>query len=190
MKWTQDSINEWALATFGESSPQHMLARAIQEASELLMEVTKIDMHPEKISEECADIIGPLCRVSAWAGCDITPVFSVCDFISTGNLYSPAVRVTQTLVYLMERMSPQNIIEKRTVEKLIGGIVIDLAEISASVGVKLGDAINAKMEILLTRKWKLDGNGAGQHVSCNHDWQLSRDSNLIDRCIKCGEERA
>ncbi len=162
--WTQDTINKWALETFGEASPNHMMARAIQECSELLMEITKVDIDQVRIAEECADIVGPLCRVAEWCHCDITPVFEAIDFVAPNHLYGPALRVMSKLVFLMERMGPQNVFQKDNGAKQIGSIVIDLAEICASVDIKLGDAIDKKMEILLTRKWVLDGNGAGQHV--------------------------
>lgn len=164
MEWTQAKINEWATQTFGKATPQHMIARAIQECSELLMEVTKVDIEREKIAEECADIIGPLCRVSEYAGCDITPVFDATDFIAPNQLYGPAVRVMEKLVFMMNRMGPTNIISNRELANLIGRTVMDLGEICASVGANLGQEVDKKMATLITRKWVLDGNGAGQHV--------------------------
>lgn len=164
MEWTQDTINEWALKTFGEATPQHMMARAIQECSELLMEVTKVDIDQAKIAEECADIIGPLCRVADYVGIDITPVFAAVDFMPSNQLYSPAMRVTSRLVFIMERLGPINVHSKGDIASQIGRVVIDIAEICAGVGSSLREAINKKMEILQTRKWILDGNGAGHHI--------------------------
>lgn len=161
---TQASINEWALATFGPSDHRHMLARAIQECSELLMEITKSEFSPVKVAEECADIIGPLCRVAEFVNMDLTPLFSANDFLAANQLYGPALGVMSRLVFLMERMAPYNQMRNDEAAKQIGRIVIGLAEICESVGENLGDHIQKKMIILRSRRWILDGHGAGQHI--------------------------
>lgn len=164
MEWNQGKINEWALKTFGEATPQHMMARAIQECGELLMEITKSDISSHKIAEECADIIGPLCRVAAYADCDLSPAFEASGFIIPNQLYGPAIRVMGKLVFIMQRLASTNIISNDRLANLLGSVVIDIAEICAAVDANLGAEIDKKMAILLTRDWILDGNGAGHHI--------------------------
>lgn len=68
---SQESISEWATATFGPpSSNARVAARANEEMAELIRALTADDNHP-KAAEEIADIVIVLCRLSTRLGSDL-----------------------------------------------------------------------------------------------------------------------
>jgi len=161
---TQAGINEWAEATFGPCPDiRRMVARANEEMSELLSQITMPIPDNDKIAEECADICGPLFRVAAWADEDLMPIFRLETLIVPGELYGPAVRANGIMSFTLERLSIGNVVQRRDIGRHVAMIVIKLAEICAACGIPLGDAIDRKMAICRARDWKLDGSGCGYH---------------------------
>ncbi len=71
VKETQDSIAKWADETFGRvTTDARIAARINEEMAELLRAVTA-DMGPEKIAEECADVVIVLYRLITRQGGDL-----------------------------------------------------------------------------------------------------------------------
>lgn len=71
LRETQQSISQWADATFGPvGSHARVVARANEEMAELLRAVTTDERHP-KAGEEMADIIIVLCRLATRLGYDL-----------------------------------------------------------------------------------------------------------------------
>jgi NTP pyrophosphatase (non-canonical NTP hydrolase) len=70
-KETQQTITEWIEQTFGPAgSNARVVARANEEMSELLRDVTTDDRHPN-IPEEMADVVIVLFRVATRMGVDL-----------------------------------------------------------------------------------------------------------------------
>lgn len=71
MTETPKAISEWATATFGPpGSDARVAARANEEMAELLRAVTA-DATPDKIRDECADVVIILCRLCDRNGGDL-----------------------------------------------------------------------------------------------------------------------
>lgn len=71
MNETQQSVTDWADATFGPAlSNARIAARANEEMAELLRALTADDLHP-KAAEEVADIFIVLYRLATRLGVDL-----------------------------------------------------------------------------------------------------------------------
>lgn len=160
---TQAAIVTWADRTFGPSTDmRRLVARANEEMSELIRLITSPEPDPDKIAEECADIAIALCRCAAPVNYDMTEVFQL--DVLTGGIYSSAVKANGLLAFLLERLDVRNVERPENIGRLIGNIIIKMAEICRSVGRCLSDAIDRKMAINYARHWRTDGTGHGYHV--------------------------
>lgn len=166
---TQSSCNQWAERTFGPcDNASRLVARANEEMGELLSQITMPEIKTEKIAEECADVAMILFRVADFAEHDLMPIFQLDNLLVPTLIYGPAARANSMLSFLFERLSPANVPRWGEIGRLVGAIVIKLAEISAAVGTPLGTAIDQKMAILRTREWEIVGDGTGYHRKGEH----------------------
>jgi hypothetical protein len=148
---TQTGINAWADATFGPCTDmRRLLARANQEMAELLSEITMPVPDNRKIAEECADVAHILCRVAGMVGEDLMPIFNIDNLLVPNTIYGPASIANGMLAFILERLSISNLTERSFVGRMVGMIVIKLAEICAVVGTPLGTAVDEKMTVLRT----------------------------------------
>ena len=68
---SQYSISSWAAETFGVSTPLRAATRMNEEVAELLAKLSVPDTDPEKIHEECADVLIVLFVLSERLGFDL-----------------------------------------------------------------------------------------------------------------------
>jgi NTP pyrophosphatase (non-canonical NTP hydrolase) len=68
---TQSGIASWAAETFGVSTPMRAATRMNEEVAELLSKLSIPDSDPQKIHEECADVMIVLCVLAARLGFDL-----------------------------------------------------------------------------------------------------------------------
>lgn len=157
---TQETISEWATATFGAvASLPRSLARANEEMAELCKKAVTNADHDE-LAEEAADVVIVLCRAADISRADINPMFRIME--PTGAL--PIVAIMQAnslLAYCMEQVSDG---KARCASIYIELIVRKLAEICFTLGTPLHEAVERKMATNRARVWALDGSGCGYHV--------------------------
>ncbi len=68
---SQQTIEQWATATFGPpSSNMRIAARANEEMAELIRALSADDSHP-KAAEEVADVVIILCRLATYLGVNL-----------------------------------------------------------------------------------------------------------------------
>jgi NTP pyrophosphatase (non-canonical NTP hydrolase) len=164
------TIGDWALETFGpRSTPQSIAARALVEAAELVQECVSYDRDrgealAQSIAKECADVYIVLARIAHEVDCNMVEAarreYQLLRVEWFGSHASLASSATELVLKLCATTHP-----KYTTFELLGMIGARLQLLVASIGQgELLEHVDAKMEVNRARKWRLDGNGHGQHV--------------------------
>jgi hypothetical protein len=144
---TQQTISDWANATFGEvKSTRSILTRANCEMAELVHAV-ECGAPTEKIAAEIADVIIVLCRYSMVFGPHNSGGCST--LLIADDMLNSA------------RRTPEGISRDSYVHR----VVWSLAAFAEDRGIDLSATIDAKMKINRGRKWISKGPGHGQHVA-------------------------
>ena len=168
---TCQTIGDWALETFGpRSTPQSIAARALVEAAELVQECVTLDRDrgvyglTERIAKECADVYIVLARIAHEADCNMNESarreLQLLRMEWFGSYASLASSATELVLKLCATTHP-----RYTTFELLGMIGARLQLLVASIGQgELLEHVDAKMQVNRARKWRLDGNGHGQHV--------------------------
>lgn len=176
MRETQQSICEWADATFGvPASEASIIERALAEAKEL---VTACTSEPRaattQIGWEAADVVIVLARLGRALKIDAVGI--ACERALDVDLQRASMR---TLYNLRLAASAGDRSEMRV---HILRALYNITSVVGMVSVNLADAIDAKMAINRERRWKLDGTGHGQHVEDAQD-----PLEAAPRCPSCDE---
>lgn len=161
----QESISQWALATFGkESTPLRITSRAHTELSELIQVMTRDDIKPMDVRMECADISIVLCRTSKALGFDQYALMEKHRVIPYEDWWHIG-QVMYHFATLCDHLSDPLTKPGERVAWLLGKINAHLAALATNYGGVLREDIDMKMDINRNRQWKLDGHGHGQHVA-------------------------
>lgn len=169
MRETQQSISDWANATFGPGgSNARIAARVNEEVAELLRAITA-GKPTDKIIDECADVAIIMERLAGRHGHDL---FAMIDGVSPDSAppLASAVELNTCMAALMwgEALGfgadKPGWSEDRYAGVLIQAIAYALVSTANAFGGDLRAAIDAKMVINRAREWKLDGTGHGYHV--------------------------
>lgn len=156
---TQDSINQWAIATFGDGGTTFgALCRARAEMGELMREVGA--GRNANIPAEAADVVIVLMRAAARVGTNL-------DAFVERHMKYPLEDVSQYAT--AADMALCRALRSHTESRDCGASLIEcvwqLRELCAAVGAELREAIDAKMAVNRERAWKRDGDtGQGYHV--------------------------
>lgn len=171
MRETQQSICEWADATFGVADyTPRIFARANEELAELIKGLTQVQAlapvvyDPTKLVEEAADTAIILCRLARKAGLDHADgLMQLPAHRSMGPLID-AIHAAFMLLGAMERVvtKREEINSTRTQGSLIL-VIQDLTQVCHALGGSLADGVDAKMTINRAREWNLDNTGHGYH---------------------------
>ena len=146
MSWSKP-ISEWARATFGAATPQRALDRTDDEFCELL---------EAQSAEEAADVVICLCGFAAAEGFDLAAAEAEAAHWTIRLAAEPVAAfkaIDTAFEMLLEDPHPIN-------AGLVVGALRNWCEVS---GFDLNAAVEAKMAINRQRKWKLSGDGTGQH---------------------------
>lgn len=167
---TQQSISEWATATFGTvGSNASCAARALKECAELIMKLATDPAHPGAL-EECADIAICLMRLAERGGLKMREQAVHITPRGRDTALEDAVQIlvelTHTLAFLAGYDNscmawPYVVATYACTARLAR--VLD-REFRVPFDASLGDAIDAKMVVNRARKWRLTGDGHGQHI--------------------------
>lgn len=146
---TQQTISEWARASFGDvGSTRSILTRANCELAELVHAI-ECGAPTEKIASEIADVIIVLCRYP-----------DDFEYVSPANR-PLRLHLDSALWNLNGAMNTEHIgAQKRGVREVVDALV----RIAELLGLNLSDAIDAKMAVNRGRTWVSKGAGHGQHV--------------------------
>lgn len=159
---TQQSISQWAEATFGPSgSDLRVWARANEEMAELLRLLTfNASPDPEKVAEECADVVIVLLRLAERRGWEVQPWASSGRFAPISLASRANEKMAALLVVLEENNSRFPAEGRWRLEEVLGA----LKALCLSIGQEPAAALDRKMAVNRARQWKLDGSGHGYHV--------------------------
>ncbi len=154
---TQQTISDWALATFGDvKTPRSILTRAGCEFAELVHAV-ECDAPHDKIVAEIADVIIVLCRYPADLALAEQSGAFICG--APGFLLSDA---EESLTKAKQRTLDAT---NWPIAPLVIRLVDALSALVRRYDLDLPAAIDAKMMINRGRKWAAKGAGHGQHVA-------------------------
>jgi hypothetical protein len=157
---TQQRISQWASETFGQpGSNLRVATRAGEELFELFKEIS-VEIHAEKAIVEAADVAIVLYRLCDRLGMtvDTSRVYRQ-DPDNPKLLIAEAnAKMASVIVLLCHddngRMADYSLLQT----------YYCLGKFCEALGGDLHDAVQKKMAINRTRKWKLSGDGHGYHV--------------------------
>lgn len=160
---TQQSICEWADATFGvPASDASIAARALVEMAELVT-VCANGAAPEKIGTEIADVVIILARLGGTLRVDAIQTMRDAEPDADED-DSLIVHASCVFAALAELLTSLELRDRRWAEGRLADALSSLIDLAARAGIDLPAAIDAKMAVNRTRRWVPDGNGHGQHV--------------------------
>ncbi|HLY04892.1 MAG TPA: hypothetical protein VKR31_04005 [Rhizomicrobium sp.] len=167
MHETAQSISDWALATFGESSSDFRVAtRANEEMAEALKEIAQ--GNAKKAAEECADVLIVLARLAVRMGLSLS-------WTTYGGL-KPGVRCiddaqayaaagNQKLAHVMYCLTLRHGYDGVRGEGNPLEQIADCMSITAGkLGYDIVAEVDRKMAINRERKWNVGPDGHGYHV--------------------------
>lgn len=187
MPETQQTISEWAVATFGGAGTNaSVTVRALREAAELLQLLVRPDgqADPAKIVEECADVCIVIVRNCERRGIQWDAVLperiarkryeeELDMHLKQGTKPNPvdwAMACTMELAILVDgnrppSQDPREGMTNSEFASRMRNVSVTLHSICWYYGFQLWLEVEKKMEINRKREWKLDGAGHGQHVA-------------------------
>jgi hypothetical protein len=161
MTETQQSICDWADATFGVPVRDvSIAARALKEMAELVT-ACAYGEPPEKIGEEIADVVIVLARLGRAARIDVIEIATVRPDVASGPASPEVAEAAISLAELHYALVMGETWEIRRFLRRACGVLARAAE---RVAVDLPVAIDAKMAVNRARRWRVDGTGHGAHV--------------------------
>jgi len=170
---TPQTVTDWANAQFGpDLSIARIGARANLEMGELLALVTRPGSSPDKIAEECADVLIVLSRAALQMGSAVDFVVHVgAGGVLRGlppaqredAVYKLAMKANMHLAMFMDDIA--------SASGFAGAALTDAWYFTClvvhQVGLDPQQAVNAKMVINRARKWRMTGDGHGFHVKAD-----------------------
>lgn len=161
-RWTEDMVNDWTDNTFGEKgTPFSVTQRALEEAVELGYAA---EQDHKKIPEECADITIILVRLAHRIGVKARDARTEIPQRSyPGHTMPQLVALVQQNLALLAGNAAQDPVNPFARIHMWTSIVI-MDIMVDMLGGKLWRAVDRKMDINAKHKWKLRGDGHGDHV--------------------------
>lgn len=165
MRETQQSISQWASASFGEPGTNYRVAaRANEEMAELVRAVAP-GGDPHKAAVECADVWIVLCRLAERQGFQLNEVEKEGRYWTDAvNIQIAAARAQIWMGHTLVALAYDDGDANHLVRHFVGRVVAFLRYICQQLGYDLDERVDHKMGINHQRKWKLDGSGHGYHV--------------------------
>ena len=150
---TQQTVSEWALATFGKPTPLRAALRTNTELAELLVALY-LD-NKEQIAKELADVM--LCLYGVAHVLEIRLGEFTDDYVNTEmpwhGVFDSMANVIHYIQLGLDASARVSVLRFWST----------LYQIAHEHGVDLQAEIDRKMTINRARRWKLDGSGCGQH---------------------------
>lgn len=159
---TQQSVTEWAVATFGDDgSDLRCATRANEEMAELLSCLSRPEPDMSAVAAELADVCIVLWRLGTRLETCL-PVTTVAVLPHELQVRWWAFSANAHLASALLRLANFDVAMVRT--DLIGAF--QAINVTAQhLGIDLQAAIDAKMDVNRNKRvWKLDGSGHGYHV--------------------------
>lgn len=157
---TQDSIEQWAAATFAGSDRTALgiATRMNIEVAELVAELVITNMTPERAALECADIWIVLAQVAHAQGYllerGVAALRPVCNLELVATINTKSAELLSAL----QHRAPLHV-----THALMSDIASFTESLCARQGMMLSEAVDRKMQVNRARSWKRTESGRMQH---------------------------